>query len=145
MLSSDNSRIVFTEGAAESHRTKVVIMNLDGSSRKVITAGQTFGAIPRFSPSNLKLAYAGWGTDSSGNLTNPQIMVLDMLTGATKAITDTRRESWRPVFAPDESSIVYISKDNAQCDVFSYDLNTGTEIRLTTTLTCPVFFGPPEA
>lgn len=134
MLSSDNSRVVFTEGAAESHRTKVVIMNLDGSSRKVITDGRNeFGAIPRFSPSNLKLAYAGWGTDSSGNLTNPQIMVLDLLTGARNAITDSARESWRPVFSPDESAIVYISKTIGQFDLFSYDLKSGKETQLTTT------------
>ncbi len=134
MLSSDNSRLLFTDGSAESHRTKVIIMNLDGSKRRMITPDpDQFGAIARFSPSNLKLAYAGWTSPSPGELTNPQVIVLDLITGDRRAITPSNRESWRPVFSPDELSVAYISKFDAQFDVCLYDMKTGKEQRLTTT------------
>ncbi len=135
MLSSDNSRVLFTEGSAESHRTKIVVMNLDGSKRTMITADpDQFGAIASFSPSNLKLAYAGWSSDpSTGELTNPQIIIVDLVTGDRRAITASNRESWRPVFSPDESSVTYISKFDGQFDVCVFDLTTGKERRLTLT------------
>lgn len=88
MLSNDKSRVLFTEGSAESHRTDVVVMNLDGSKRKVITAGPgEFGAIAVFSSSNLKLTYAGWNENgASGELSNSRIVVLDLLTGLKQPI-----------------------------------------------------------
>jgi len=135
MLSKDKSRVLFTEGRAESHRTDVVVMNVDGSKRKVITAGPgEFGAIPAFSRTNLKLTYAGWSEEgASGELSNPRIVVLDLLTGHKQSITLPEHESWRPVFSPDETSLAYISKRGGQFDLYSFDLVTGQERRLTNT------------
>lgn len=134
MLSRDNSRVVFTEGSADHHRTKVVVMNLDGSRRRAITADPLqFGAIASFSRSNLKVVYAGWSSDTSGQFTNPQVIMVDLITDERRPLTPSNRESWRPVFAPDESSVAYISKFDGQFDLCIYEFATGNERRLTFT------------
>jgi Tol biopolymer transport system component len=134
MLSSDKSRILFTEGSAESHRTKVMLMNVDGSRRISLTPGpEQFGAIATFSPSNLKVVLAEWSLDASGKLTKPQIVVVDLLNGSRRAISKSDREHWRPVFSPDQTHLAYISRIEGQFDVVSYDFATNQEKRLTTT------------
>jgi len=135
MLSRDNTRIVFTQGNQESFQTEVVVMNIDGSSREVITAdAQTFGAIPTFSSDNRYLAFAEWSyqTDRS-TYTNPQIVLLDTITADRIAITDGSHESWRPVFAPSGRQLAYISKRNEQFDLFLFDLEAKSETQLTNT------------
>jgi Tol biopolymer transport system component len=134
MLSSDNSRILFTEGAAESHRTKVILMNVDGSRRINLTSKHDqFGAIATFSPSNLRVALAEWSIGSSGQSTNPQIVVVDLLIGNRQVISKPGRESWRPVFSADGKYMAYISKFEDQFDLVLYDVIGEKEKRLTST------------
>jgi len=135
MLSNDNSKIVFTQGDQELFETEVVVMNIDGSSREVITAdAQTFGAIPVFSPDSQSLAFAEWsyGVDHS-TFTRPQSVIFDPATGDRLAVTDGSDESWRPVFAPGGKQLVYIAKRNGQFDLFLFDLESGSEKQLTHT------------
>lgn len=135
MLSQDNTRIVFTEGAPESQRTKVVLMDLDGSHRTTLTSEpNVFGAIPSFSRSNLQIAYAEWTYDeASRGFSPPRIVILDVNLGTKAYITPLGRESWRPVFAPNGASLYYISKINGQFDLFAYELASGVERQLTHT------------
>jgi TolB protein len=135
MLSKDKSQILFTEGSPETQRTKVVIMNLDGSGRRTLTSEpHVFGAIPSFSRSNLHVAYAEWTHDAvSGTLSMPRIVLLDVVSGARRYITPADRESWRPVFAPDDRRLYYISKVGDQFELYSYELSSGTGRRLTQT------------
>jgi lysophospholipase L1-like esterase len=135
MLSQDNSQILFTEGPAESQRTEVVVMNLDGSNRTTLTAEpNVFGAIPTFSRSNLQIAYAEWSYDESASrFSLPRIVVLDVVTGDKRYLTPPERDSWRPVFSPDGGRVFYISKTEDQFDLYAYDLATGIERQLTWT------------
>jgi Tol biopolymer transport system component/lysophospholipase L1-like esterase len=135
MLSRDASRILFTEGDADLFRTEVVLMDLDGSNKQQITTGDfEFGAIPTFSPSNAQVAYAGWHYDETRDIySTPQIVVRDLSSGHDRAITDGRTATWRPVFSPDGTALVYISSVDDQYDLFTYDLITEQEHRLTDT------------
>jgi len=135
MLSKDNSQILFTQGLPESQRTEVVIMNVDGSGRRVLTSEpNVFGAIPTFSRSNLRIAYAEWTYDETSDVfATPRISVLDVVSGKKQYITPANRESWRPVFAPDDSRLYYISKTNGQFDLYAYDLTDRSEHQLTQT------------
>jgi Tol biopolymer transport system component len=135
MLSKDNSQILFTQGSPESQRTEVVLMNVDGSHRKILTPeANVFGAIPAFSKSNLHIAYAEWTfSEASRTFSLPRIVVLDVLSGKKRNVTPSDREAWRPVFAPDGASIYYISKTRDQFDLYAYDLTTGIERQLTQT------------
>lgn len=137
MLSRDGSQVLFTQGPNGSTQTDVVIMNLDGSGRTTLTPGvYEFGAIPTFSPSNRRIAYAGWDHDpASKRYSRAQIIDLDVLTGKKTRITGSNREAWRPVFSPDESWLVYIATPPAGegFDLYAYDLTTGVERQLTNT------------
>lgn len=135
MLSRDNQRIVFTQGAPESHRTEVVLMRPDGSERVVLTADpNVFGAIPSFSRANLHVTYAEWRYDSrTQRFSLPRIVVHDLFSGQKRYLTAEGRDSWRPVFAPDGSQVYYIARSDGQFDLYAYTLRTGMESRLTHT------------
>jgi Tol biopolymer transport system component len=136
-LSSDNIKIVFTEGNQADNKTKVGIMNIDGSERKYITAEKnTFGAIPAFSYGDSKITYAEWKqNDKSGNFSNSYIVTYDLTTNKKDIITSDKFESWRPIFSPDNKRLFYISKEvNEKFDVFVYDLATGEKKNLTNTI-----------
>jgi acetyltransferase AlgX (SGNH hydrolase-like protein)/WD40 repeat protein len=135
MLSRDNARIVFTEGAPETLRTKVVLMKTDGSERASLTpASDEFGAIPSFSPSNDEIAYAAWRYESAGSrYSSPQIFLLNVESKARTPITAPGRETWRPVFSPDGKQLAYIAKSNGQFDIYLYDIESKSERQITKT------------
>lgn len=134
VVSRDGVRILFTSGSAESQETDVVIMNVDGTGRRTLTSEpDTFGAIPTFSPSNLQVAYAEWTRETAGQLSNPQIVVLDLLTGTKRYLTPPGSEAWRPVFSPKEDEVSYIRKLGEQFEIFSFNLKSGVERQLTDT------------
>jgi lysophospholipase L1-like esterase len=127
-LSPDNNKIIFTEGNQKENKTKVVLMNIDGSERRYITNDEyTFGAIPSFSYDGSKIAYAEWKQDDkSGNLSNSYIVVYNLSTSEKRIITIDSVESWRPIFSPDNEKLYFISKERRnQFDVFEYDLTKG--------------------
>ncbi|TMI63704.1 MAG: hypothetical protein E6H07_13100 [Bacteroidetes bacterium] len=135
-LSPDNLQIVFTEGNQESNRTKVAIMNLDGSERRYITDKENlFGAIPSFSHDGLKVSYAEWREDKkNGDLSNSYIVIKELSTGKKIKITSETFESWRPIFSPDGRFLFFISKMNEnQFDIYSFDLITNEIKNLTNT------------
>lgn len=135
-LSSEGKKIAFTEGDQESNKTKVCIMNLDGSDRKYITNEKNvFGAIPSFSYDDSKITYAEWRQDEkSGNFSNSYIVVYDLTTNKKTFITTADFESWRPIFSPDNKKLFFISKEvNQQFDVFMYDISTAEKKNLTNT------------
>jgi Tol biopolymer transport system component/lysophospholipase L1-like esterase len=135
MLSRDNSRVIFTQGDAEALQTDVVIANVDGSQRTVVTAGPyVFGAIPSFSPSNTMVTYAEWTYDPvTKSYSNSQIVVQDLFSGRRTLVTSSATESWRPVFSPDAKRLLYISKSAGQFDVHEFDLTSGVDRQLTHT------------
>jgi Tol biopolymer transport system component len=134
-LSKDNTSILFTEGASETHRTDVVIMQLDGSGRRILTAEpNVFGAVPTLSRSNVHIAYTEWMDEGAGAFSLPRIVVLDVISGEKRYITPANRESWRPVFSSDGSHAFYISKSPGnRFDLYAFDFSTGLERQLTTT------------
>lgn len=134
-LSPDSSRIVFTEGTAETFDTKVAIMDFDGKNRQRLTPEDShYGAIPTFSPSGGQVAYAGWEHDlETKTLSLPKILVKDLETQELTSVTDGRDECWRPVFSPNSNQLIYIKKTDDQFDLFAFDLLSGVERRLTDT------------
>lgn len=136
MLSPDQSLIVFTEGDQSEPQTKVAMMDLDGSNRRYITHEKNeYGSIAGFSPSGRYLTYAGWFQDEKNKqYSNPQVILLDLVSGVKRVVTKDTFESWRPVISPKEDFAVYISKRNGNFNLFKQDLKTGKEVQLTRTL-----------
>jgi TolB protein len=135
MLSPDNTQIVYTEGDAALLETEVVLMDVNGRRRQVLTSGaNVFGGIPTFSPSGMRVAYAEWLVEGGERRhTAPQIAIRDLRTGEKVQITGGTRETWRPVFSPDESRLAYIARSSGQYDLFIYDFADGSERQLTST------------
>jgi len=127
--------ILFTEGDPNAWTTRIAIMTTDGRDRRLVTShSNQYGAIPRFSSKGDRIAFAEWYYDSSkGRFTEPAIVITDLMGENRKVITVGYYENWRPVFSPDDSSLLYISKRNGNFDIFKFDFSTGTESRLTNT------------
>ncbi|MDZ4196108.1 MAG: hypothetical protein U1C51_02535 [Candidatus Izemoplasmatales bacterium] len=135
-LSPDNEQIVFTEGNQAENRTKVVMMNINGSERRYITKDKsTFGAIPSFSSDGTRIAYAEWRYDDTKSFfTNSYITVYNILSNEKNIITSESVESWRPIFSPCNEKLFFISKEiNDQFDVFEYTFSSKTKRNLTNT------------
>jgi len=134
-MSPTEQKIIFTEGNQWSNETNVVLMNLDGSERKLITSDKNiFGAIPSFSSDGNKITYAEWKKYDDGSLSNSYIVVLDLILNRKKNITSNKIESWRPIFSHDDNKLLYISnEDKKQFDIYSYNLITEATYNLTNT------------
>lgn len=135
-LSPDSKTIVFTEGNQADNKTKVALMNIDGSERRYITNEKNeYGSIPSFNYDGSKITYAAWQQDEiNGKFSNPIIVVYDLLSNKKVFITSDEFESWRPIFSPDNKQLFFISKElNNQFDIFSYDLQSGVKKNITNT------------
>jgi Tol biopolymer transport system component len=133
ILSPDNQAIAFTEGDPATLWTRVIIGNMGNlSDRKTITDGDSFGAIPDFSPDGRVLVCAEWHCEKT-NCSNPQIVMHDLTTNERRYINDSNHESWRPVFSPDGKFLAYIGKLENQFDLFLRNLESAREDRLTKT------------
>lgn len=130
-----DSAVVFTEGDARTYRTKVCILNLKTGERRTITNDPNqFGAIPKPSPDGRSIAYAQWYYDEkSKSFSLPQIVCVDLDRGTQMQITKNNCENWRPVYAPDNKHMCYVSRIDGNLDIYEYDMTKGTEYRLTRT------------
>tara|TARA_R110002167_G_scaffold134051_7_gene319395 strand:+ start:14638 stop:16671 length:2034 start_codon:yes stop_codon:yes gene_type:complete len=134
-FSPNDEEIVFTEGNQLNNKTNVVLLKLDGGDRTYITDDKsTFGAIPSFNHDGLKITYAEWKEDDDGYLTNPYIVIYDLVTKEKNVITSKDFECWRPIFSSDDEKIFFISKEtDNQFDIYKYDIATGEKENMTNT------------
>jgi Tol biopolymer transport system component len=131
-LDNDKEKIIFTEGNQEEGTTKIGSMDFSGMNRQYITKEGYYGSIPSFNKSHTKIAYPEWSNSKNGDLTNAAIVIINLDTDVKTTITDSKYESWRPIFSANDSCIIYISKrESKQFDIYKYDLYNNTEINLT--------------
>lgn len=129
--SPDGRQIAFTEGEQSSNKTRVAITDISTNNRKYITSDvNTYGAIPAYNDQGNKITYAEWFL-INGKLTNPYIVVYDLVTHQKQAITTDEYESWRPIFSPDDKKLFYIAKDNNQFDIYEYAFKNNSRRNLT--------------
>lgn len=125
-VSPDGRRLAFTEGDQEEGTTDVVLADRDLQTREALTPGPTeYGAIPSFDPAGSRVAYAAWSRGEDGSLTTPRIVISDLGSGSKSFVTDGTSEAWRPVFAPDGSSMAFIEMREGQFDIRLLDLSSG--------------------
>jgi Tol biopolymer transport system component len=128
-----SGQIVFTEGDQKSGKTKVGIMNFDGSNRRYLTSDGLFGAIPAWSPDGQNVACSEW-TILAGQHTNPYIAVYHLKTGVKRVITLDSVESWRPMFSVNGQQLFFISKPESNFDIYQFDFASNQTRRLTDTM-----------
>ena len=110
-FSSDQSRLVYTQGDQDKLETNVVIESLEYGTKQIATnSASEYGAIPSISQSGQLIAYPSWWK-KDGRMSNPIIMLYDISSGRKKALTKDKYESWRPIFHPNDTLIFYLSKE----------------------------------
>jgi Tol biopolymer transport system component len=67
-----------------------------------------------------------------GDFDEAEIFILYVNTGKTVQITDNRFEDKAPSFSPDNKNLVYQSNRDQGWELYTYDLETGKEKRITT-------------
>ncbi len=123
----DNGRIIFNRGSIE-RPTFLVSMEPDGSNATPLTAGSrnNFGA--SWDPDGSRFIYSRIGNDGRVDLflrnadgSNP-----------TRVTNTILRDEFQVAFGPDGNHAVY-QGCRFQCDLFTIDLTTGDQTRVTNT------------
>ncbi len=136
ILNPKKNIIAFTEGNADEFTTNIVLLNLNNKERTTLTKEvNTFGAIPMFSLDGDFIVYPEWKWDDEiQNFTSPNIVIcpIDSIDFKTQ-LTNDEFENWRPIFTPDNKSIIFISKRDGQFDIIKKEIESGKETQLTDT------------
>lgn len=103
-FSPDGRRIVCQ--SYQDGQFRLVLMNLDGTGQKVLTAGETDCREPRFSPDGSRIAFSGESGDRYA------IRVLDVASGAITDWTKGDRQEAQPTWSPDGRTIAFLSGKN---------------------------------
>ncbi len=114
--------------AHEASTSNLFTMNPDGSDIKQITHYTDDDQIisPSWSPDGSQIAYAQSGPDG-----NVDIHILTVDSGDEFLITDRQDVDHLPIWHPDGSKITYTSHAGGTPNIYTYDLETKTEIQNT--------------
>lgn len=136
-LNLHKSIIAFTEGAASELTTKVALLDLKTLTKRYIDEDKhTFSSIPSFSEDGSYIAYVEWHLDSTINrFSLPQIVIspLDDLKIKNYPVSKNLGETWRPIFVPGKSAVIYIAKKDGNYDIFMTDWESHKTSQLTFT------------
>ena len=122
----DNGRIIFNRGSAEGP-TFLSSMEPDGSDEMPATGRSlsSFGA--SWAPDGSRFIYSRANNDGSVDL-----FLRDADGSNPTRVTDSNKDEFQVAFGPDGNQAVY-QKCGFQCDLFTIDLTTGIETRVTQT------------
>ncbi|QDI75003.1 MULTISPECIES: Tol-Pal system beta propeller repeat protein TolB [Leisingera] len=123
-----DSRVVYVSesGPKNDRRKRLAVMDYDGANVQYLTNSASIVLAPRFSPTGDRVLYTSY---ESGF---PQIHVLDVGQVQRKVLSSgDGTMSFAPRFAPDGRTIVYSQTQGGNTDLFSMDISTGANTRLT--------------
>jgi Tol biopolymer transport system component len=121
-LSPDWEKVVYQIDTVEG--TECFVINADGTGRRKLTGGDTYGFWPAFSPDGKEIIYAYGGVIYAMNAD-----------GTKRPLTSGGRYNENPVFSPDGKKIIYSSNVRRGLDTVSdiYIMNAdGSEGRALT-------------
>src|SRR5688500_18604415 len=135
-FSPDDARIVFS--ATQGGITDLYIVGADGRNLKRLT-NDIYGDLqPTWSPDVKRVAFAsdrGPPTDLSRlNIAKWQIALIDPETNAIEVIPNQFGHNINPQWAPDGSSLAYISDRTGVANIFLYDFSDRKHYQLTNVL-----------
>jgi hypothetical protein len=130
-----NDKIIFTQGDQNSLMTEIILMNLNGNNRQILTYDKNFfGAIPMVSYDKSLITFAMWHYNQERKkYSNPKITIYDKQLNLIFEIGEKEYEYWRPVFSPDNKFVIYIAKKDGDYDIFKFELESQIENQLTFT------------
>jgi hypothetical protein len=134
--SPDDSKIVFS--GTKGGLTDLYIVDADGKNLQQLTNDQYGDLQPSWSPDGTKIAFAtdrGPQTDLSRlRIPKWQIAIMDLATKAIDVLPDQAGLNLNPQWAPDGSSVAFISDRTGVANVFLFDLRDRKHYQLTNVL-----------
>ena len=122
VYSKDRRYLAYTEGSQESSETDVILYDVIVGTSIKANQDNTYGAIPAFNHHCNLLAFPSWNKNKQ-DVAN--IVLYDIRKRAVIKRIHSEQECWRPIFALDDQSILYIQKDK-HFIVRQYDISTST-------------------
>jgi TolB protein len=123
-----DTRIAYVaeSGVGDARVKRIAVMDSDGFGHRYLTAGDTMVLTPRLSPNGSQLAYVSYTSGS------PQVRLIDIATGAQRAVAPQDAISFAPRFSPDGTRVVFSLMNGANCDIYVTGRDGGIPRRLTT-------------
>jgi TolB protein len=123
-----DTRIAYVaeSGVGDARVKRIAVMDSDGFGHRYLTAGDTMVLTPRLSPNGSQLAYVSYTNGS------PQVRLIDIGTGAQRAVAPQDAISFAPRFSPDGTRVVFSLMNGANCDIYVAGRDGGIPRRLTT-------------
>lgn len=124
-----DSRIVYVaeSGPAWERIKRIAVMDADGSNHQYLTPGTSTVVAPQASPSGDRILYTGFANRM------PQVRVVDVATGADRALLQTPAMTFGPAISPDAQRILFSMAVNGNTDLYSMATTGGAPQRLTFT------------
>ena len=122
-----DSRVVFVDetGSAEKRRKRLAIADQDGGNVHYLTHGDNLVVTPRFSPSAQQVAYMAFGD------AEPEVMLLNVETGARQSVGNFPGMTFSPRFSPDGRKIVMSLSDGPSANLYTMPVGGSDPRQLT--------------
>jgi hypothetical protein len=129
-VSPNGRRLAFTVNVKGTTFLEIADLAGDGSvvNRRDLVPSARFDQAytPRFSPDGETIAYSAW---TAGGYRD--IRLVDVRTGAVRAVTHDRALDMTPVWSPDGKTLYFSSDRSGVFNIYAYDLAKGTFAQVT--------------
>ncbi len=122
-----DSRVVYVDetGSAENRRKRLAIIDQDGGNVHYLTHGDNLVVTPRFSPTAQQVAYMSFGD------AEPQVLLLDVETGAKRSVGNFPGMTFSPRFSPDGRKIVMSLSEGTSSNLYAMPIGGNDPRQLT--------------
>lgn len=122
-----DTQIVYVSesGPANRRKKRLAIMDYDGHNHRFLTTGDDLVLTPRFSPTAHEVAYLNYFNDE------PNVYLLDVVTGRTERLGSFPGMTFAPRFGPDGTKLIMSLAEDGRTDIYEMELATQTITQLT--------------
>ena len=122
----DTQIVYVSEEGPQNRRVKrLAIMDQDGHNHRFLTTGADLVLTPRFSKSAMEIAYLNYFNDE------PNVYLLDVVTGRTERLGSFPGMTFAPRFGPDGTKLIMSLAEDGRTDIYEMELATQTITQLT--------------
>ncbi len=124
-----DTRVVYVaeSGKGGQRKTRLAIMDQDGSNHRYLTDPKRNVLSPRFSPNSQAITFMDYGADNK----TPRVYVMDLGAMQFRRLGDLKSMTYAPRFSPDGNSVIMSMAESGSSSLYSMNLNTHVIRRLT--------------